>query len=277
MAIRRVTEPAVVGVQRQRMVFETLSLLTPYDLPHERKVRIGGEPGDGSYVIVDRLHKSQPVMSFGVGPSINFEIGMAERGHDVFTFDHTIAEPPAGAPPRCLVLRRHRERVQRTASAVYFGRAYEQVAARLRTAHSQNGDIEGDEWSVLGGASPDLLARFDQITFELHGLERIEDPAFNAVARNVFEILAKDFTLCDVHANNFCTVRVLAGCFPVPEALELTYIKSSLVTRAPSRTIYPTELDTPNFHQFPELLLWYFPFLPGSNAIDFADGASFGS
>jgi hypothetical protein len=80
MAIRRVTEPAEVGVQRQRMVFEALSFLTPYDLPDERKVRIGA-PGDGSYVIVDRLHKSPPVMSFGVGPSINFEIGMAERGH----------------------------------------------------------------------------------------------------------------------------------------------------------------------------------------------------
>jgi hypothetical protein len=52
---------------------------TPYDLPNERKVRIG-EPGDGSYVIVDRLHKCQPVMSFGVGPSINFEIGRAARG-----------------------------------------------------------------------------------------------------------------------------------------------------------------------------------------------------
>jgi hypothetical protein len=57
--------------------------------------------------------------------------------------------------------------------------------------------------------------------------------------------------------------------------LELTYIKSSLVTRAPSTTIYPTELDAPNFHHFPELLLWYFPFLPGSNAIDFTRQASF--
>src|SRR5258708_12714549 len=97
MAIRTVTEPASVGAQRQRMVFEALSLLIPYDLPGERKIRIG-EPGDGSYVIVDRQRSSQPVMSFGVGPSINFEIGMAERGHDVFMFDHTIAAPPAAHP-----------------------------------------------------------------------------------------------------------------------------------------------------------------------------------
>src|SRR4051812_17652033 len=97
MALRTITEPASVGIARQRMVFETLSLLIPYDLPDERKVRIG-EAGDGSYVIVDRQRPSQPVMSFGVGPSINFEIGMAERGHDVLMFDHTVEAAPATHP-----------------------------------------------------------------------------------------------------------------------------------------------------------------------------------
>ena len=82
-------------------------------------------------------------------------------------------------------------------------------------------------------------------------------------------MLAARFTLCHVHANNFCTVRILADCFPIPETLELTYIRSDLVTRTPSRTFYPTEIDEPNYPQFPELLLWYFPFLPGSNTIQF--------
>jgi len=63
MAVRRVYEPASVGTRRQRMVFDTLSLLVPFDLLVERKVRIG-KPGDGSYVIVDCLRTSQPVMSF---------------------------------------------------------------------------------------------------------------------------------------------------------------------------------------------------------------------
>jgi len=201
MAIRRVIEPASVGTRRQRMVFDALSFLIPYDLPGERKVRIG-EPGDGSYVIVDRLHKSQPVMSFGVGPSINFEIGMAERGHEVFMFDHTIAKPPAAHP-----------------RAIWFCEGVASVSnppLRLFTlAEHMNKlptgceppilkmDIEGDEWSVLGSVSPDLLLRFDQITLEFHGLERIEDPAFNGIARRVLQILAKHFTLCHVHANNF--------------------------------------------------------------------------
>lgn len=268
MPFRTVTEPAEIGVQRQRMVFETLSLLTPYDLPYERKVRIG-EPGDGSYVIVDRLHKSQPVMSFGVGPSINFEIGMAERGHDVLMFDHTIAAPPA-AHPRAIWYSEGVASVSDASLKLFTLAEHMNKLPPDCEPPILKMDIEGDEWSVLGSASPDLLTRFDQIVFELHGLQHLEDPGFNANARKVFEALAKDFTLCHVHANNFSRVRVLADSFPIPEALELTYIKSSLVTRAPSKTIYPTELDKPNFHQFPDLLLWYFPFLPGSNAVDFA-------
>ncbi len=97
MTLRAVEEPVVVGLKRRRLVFDALSLLVPFDLPRERKVRIG-EPGDGSYVMVDRLRASQPVMSFGVGPSVEFETEMAERGHSVFMFDHTIDSLPATHP-----------------------------------------------------------------------------------------------------------------------------------------------------------------------------------
>ena len=54
MGSRTVVEPAAVGIKRQQMVFEALRLLIPFDLQNERKIRIG-EPGDGSYVLLDRL------------------------------------------------------------------------------------------------------------------------------------------------------------------------------------------------------------------------------
>jgi hypothetical protein len=265
MALRQVLEPASVGVQRQKMIIEVLSLLTPFDLVAVRKVRIGS-PGDGSYVLVDRLRSSQPVMSFGVGPSVNFEMGMAERGHDVLMFDHTIDKIPAhhdrfawfregiagvSAPERRLyTLAEHMNKL---------GEPHERPVLKL--------DIEGDEWDVLDRLPPSLLTRFDQIVLELHGLERLEQPGFNTIARRVLGKLAAHFTLCHVHGNNFCTVRVLAGSFPVPESLELTYIRQDLAGRRPSRTTYPTDIDAPNYPQFPELLLWYFPFLPHDGTI----------
>jgi hypothetical protein len=58
MALRTIIEPASVGINRQKLVFETLQHLIPFDLPR---------------VLVDRLNASQPIMSFGVGPSVQFQ------------------------------------------------------------------------------------------------------------------------------------------------------------------------------------------------------------
>ena len=103
----------------------------------------------------------------------------------------------------------------------------------------------------------------------MHGLVRLEENDFNFMARNALAKLASRFTLCHVHTNNFGHIGIIANCFPIPETLELTYIRTERITRVPSATVYPTELDHPNFHQFPELMMWYFPFIPGSDAIKF--------
>src|SRR5438067_11007102 len=94
MTVRTVTEPVAAALGRNRRVFDALALLIPFDLVAEGKVRIG-EPGDGGYVLVDRLRPRQPVMSFGVGPSTSFETALAERGHEILLFDHTNEALPA--------------------------------------------------------------------------------------------------------------------------------------------------------------------------------------
>jgi hypothetical protein len=243
-----------------------LSLLTPFDLPGQCKVRVG-EPGDGGYVLVDRLRPNQPVMSFGVGPSTSFEMGMAERGHDVLMFDHTIDGLP-GRHPRFTWFREGVAAVSDPEHALFTLAAHLDKLPPGCVASVLKMDVEGAEWAVLGAEPRGSLTRFEQIVLELHSLNELDAPAFNAGARAALRKLAADFTLCHVHANNFGAVRVVGG-FSVPEALEVTYIRSDLVTRAPSATIYPTPIDTPNYHYWPDHLLWYFPFLPGSGAMRF--------
>jgi hypothetical protein len=267
MAVRTVIEPASVGINRQKMVFETLQLLIPFDLPRERKVRIG-QSGDGSYVLVDRLNQNQPVMSFGVGPSVQFEAHLASLGHEVLLFDHTVEKLPEVHQR----FRWFREGVEGRSVPQQNLFTLEEHLTKLPKDHNiavLKMDVEGSEWNVFSETSAEVLRRFEQITFELHDLSRIEQPEFNTMARRLLSKLNSIFTLCHVHANNFSRVRVLADCFPITDALELTYIRSDLVSRASSRTIYPTELDRPNFHQFPDLMLWFFPFMPGSDAIKF--------
>jgi hypothetical protein len=207
-------------------------------------------------------------MSFGIGPSVHFELGMASRGHNILMFDHTVEELPE-KHPRFTWFR------EGVASHSEPERGLFTLAVHMEKLPSRcDGpilklDIEGYEWDVLDTVPIDFLLRFEQIALELHGLERLEEPAFNSAAQKILEKLTTHFTLCHVHANNFNIPRVLAGCFLVPGTLELSYIRSDLVTRALSTTIYPTALDAPNYHQFPDVLLWYFPFLPGSEALKF--------
>ena len=266
MAVRVVTEPVSAALARGRMVFEALSLLTPFDLPGERKLRIG-EPGDGSYVLIDRLDPSQPIMSFGIGPSTSFETGIAERGHEVLLFDHTIDALP-GDHPRFTWFREGVAPVSEPKRSLLSLAAHMDKLPGGRASPILKLDIEGAEWSVLGATPVDLLVRFEQIALELHHLHELDNPAFNATAQLVLGKLAAHFTLCHVHANNFCSVAVVGG-FPVPETLELTYIRSDLVERAPSTTVYPTPIDAPNYPQWPDHLLWYFPFLPSTGAMRF--------
>jgi hypothetical protein len=55
--------------------------IAPWNLSIRCLYATGRTIRESMMAIVDRLHKSRPVMGFGVGPSINFEIGIAERGH----------------------------------------------------------------------------------------------------------------------------------------------------------------------------------------------------
>jgi len=263
MAIRVVSEPVKLGLARQHALLRTLSLLRPYDLPNETKVRIGG-PGDGGYVLIDRLRAAQPVMSFGVGPSIPFEAELAARGHEIFLFDHTVAALPTQHP------RFHwrREGVEGEADPANSLFTLAELCEHLPTtgdAPILKMDIEGSEWSVLARTPKSILARFEQITVEMHDFTQLNDPVYNQRVRAAL-LQLEEFTLCHVHVNNFSGVEIVEG-IPVAHSLEVTYLRSDLSPRAPSRTFYPTPIDTPNYPHWPDTPLWFFPFMPGSELI----------
>ncbi len=78
--------------------------------------------------------------------------------------------------------------------------------------------------------------------------------------------LNSDFTLFHVHANNVDgdnTYAFLSGV-AVSNLLELSYVRTDLVERRQSHTLYPTPLDYPNIDPHDDKRLWFFPFLPSS-------------
>ena len=249
-------------------VLGTLSLLTPWDVLDCGKIRIGHDH-DGGYVMLDRLRPEQPVLSYGVGPDISFDLDLAMRGHRVFMFDHTVDAPPSALPSGALFTR------EGVAAEPQPEKQMETLESHLRR-HALLGrrdvilkmDIEGSEWRVLSSLPEELLDVFEQIVVEFHWLNGLGNKDFATMARKCLQGLNARFTLCHVHANNHVNFRLVEGII-VPPVIEATYIRSELVSRTPNRTLYPTEHDRGNKLGVKDMILSIFPFVP--MAVPFSD------
>ena len=73
--------------------------------------------------------------------------------------------------------------------------------------------------------------------------------------------ITQQFTLFHVHANNCASICVVHG-LPVASVLEISFVRTSLVKRRPSRTVYPSVLNKANHPHFIDHALLFYPFLP---------------
>ncbi len=242
-----------------RHLYDCLSHLRPYDILGSRKLRVGAAH-DGGYVMLDRLRPSQIVFSYGLSWNIAYELDLAQRGMTLFMFDHTID----GLTVEHANFTWFKEGLGASTDVEARLHRLEDHVARL--APGEQGmilklDVEGAEWAALAKMPIDLLGRFEQIVMELHDFRLISDPAWRDVASAALANLGQQFTLHNVHANNHAPVVIVDGV-PVADVIEVSYIRTDLVERRQSSTLFPSYLDSPNDPNRPEIPLWFFPFMP---------------
>lgn len=241
-------------------VFETLSLLTPWDI-NVPKVRIGSR-GDGGYVVADNLRSDQSIISLGVGDETSFDVELAKAGFHVWQFDHTVPHTPV-VHPNITFTREGIAGTDQPEKALYTIDTHAKRHDIALDGAILKMDVEGAEWDVLEHIPVHTLEKFDQILIELHGLGRIARPKFAPRFRAVLKKLNAAFTLFHVHANN-ARPLVSVDSFVTPALLEVSLIRTDLITRKPSQTWYPTALDAANVVNRPDLRLWLYPFAPRS-------------
>ncbi len=71
-----------------------LSVIRPLTPVRFSKIRIGNQPGDGGYVMVADWEDVVGAVSIGIGGDVSWDLAIAERGIDVYQYDHTVASPP---------------------------------------------------------------------------------------------------------------------------------------------------------------------------------------
>lgn len=250
-------------------ILDVLRRLTPFDTDSLRKLRIGRE-ADGGYVMLDDLDEINLVYSFGIGNSISFDDHLARSGKQILMFDHTVDGPPF-QNEKFHFFKQGLAGADDDAANVFTMQHYLERFGHLgRLDMAAKIDVEGAELDALGNTPAHVLQHFRQIVLELHWLQNLEDEGFRSKLIHVLDKMNSMFTLCHVHGNNCAPVSLIGG-LPVAWVLELTYVRSDLITCKPSTTVYPTDVDYPNDERLPDLLLWFYPFLPVREGVGIPD------
>ena len=226
----------------QQRALTLARMLRPYEVPGLRKVRVGGAQ-DGAYVMLDDWQGVETAFSLGVGPNVDWDFAVAERGLPVHQFDGTVDGPPRHHDG----FHFHRRMITPTPSE--DGETLVGVLDHAVTHRPQSSilkiDIENAEWGVFAHATPDVFDKFSQILCEFHALEHLHldwhwEEAFRGLSN-----LKRHFEVVHVHANNAAGVTYIDGR-ALPFVIEATLVSRARYDTRPGTERFPGRLDRPN-------------------------------
>ena len=242
------------GVQRK--VLSILRHMEPMQAVDYAKIRIGKEC-DGGYVMLDDFKGITAAYSIGICDEVSWDLSLAERGIEVFQYDHTIDALP---------LQNDRFHWSKKGLGSVSTEELETLP-RLLEVNGHAGrrglllkcDIEGCEWEVLASLPQDCLGHFKQIVLEIHYLERLVDPEFLTLVQRAIAVLTADHRVIHVHANNHRPYSIVGG-IPIPSVLEITLARTQDTRLIKSEEVFPTSLDTPCYRGRADFRLGTFRF-----------------
>ena len=218
-----ITSPSELKLQKSKLmqsrVDEFRSLIIPVIVKPEKLKRYGSI-GDGGYVLpINAVKKSTFLISGGIENNNNFELSLARLGIVGIQIDNSIDTPP--------ILHKNLSFVRAT-----LGNILEVNIDELTTRFPAKAsgilklDIEGAEYSVF--AATKNMDKFNAIAVEFHNLYKIFDDDFWNAFRLILLKLGKSHDVVFIAPNNCCGYTILGG-FPIPNVMEITFAKKSLI------------------------------------------------
>lgn len=229
-------------------ILKLVGILTPRKSRFE-KIRVG-DNCDGGYVVDSVLSSVDGVISIGIGWQVSFDMYFANRGINVFQYDHTIP----GAP----VIHPH---LHWKSIGWGNGDGLESLDQMYRGSGLSGKsdlvlkfDVEGAEWDCLSAIKPELLRKFKVIVCELHGFFHLEDQQHFKKVMSALELLTAEHTVTHIHPNNCRQLKCVLGV-PLPTALEVTLLRNDLGPFENAGEKIPGDLDFRNDPSQPEAIL----------------------
>lgn len=195
--------------------------------------------------MLNDFQDSSIAYSFGIGTNILWDESIAERGINVYCYDHTI------------------ERLPRQNDKLHFNKIgisdVDNLDDCLMTMESilqknvhQNKnnlilkmDVEGAEWKFINSVSLEILEQFSQITLELHGLTNTQNCEQIIIA---LQKMNQTHQAVWIHANNAGIVETADFNIKIPYLLEITYVSKKKYQFESTEYNCPLDIDEPNLN-----------------------------
>ncbi|MEO5349406.1 MAG: tetratricopeptide repeat protein [Magnetococcus sp. YQC-3] len=234
----------------QERVLNLLKYLKKHDSRY-RKIRVGSV-GDGGYVVPDDLENIDAVLSIGIGDNCSFDEYFADRGVNVYQYDHTVNGSPV--PNSRFHFRKNGIGPQDAGDL-----------KTLTTMIAENGllnknnlllkiDVEGAEWESFDMLHYEDFMRFRIIVIELHSLAMLEYESFLRLAERVISKIAKNHQCVHFHPNNFADLEIVHR-IPICNLAEATFLRKDRSDFSPSLEPIPSPLDYPTRSDLDEIVL----------------------
>ena len=193
-------------------------MLCPKEVIGKNKILIGTY-GDGGYVLLDDFKDIKIAYSFGISNIISFDKDLADKGIDIYMYDHTINNLPFNHK------KFHWKKLGITSESKKMENMKTLNELLLENDHLKENnmilkiDIEHNEWDILNEITEDILNKFKYIILELHFSNLDEYKIyFNSLNK-----LMKNHQIFHIHCCN-CAGLLYIGDTPICNVLEVSYI-----------------------------------------------------
>ena len=208
--------------------------LCPKEVINKKRILIGNHE-DGSYVMLDDFKNIKIAYSIGIDGLIQFDKALADKGIDVYMYDHTIDKLPY-----------ENEKFHWKKIGIGGNNDRTSNIQTLTDMMKDNGhlnekniilkiDVEGPEWKSLNDVPEDVLKQFRFILVEYH--------FFQLYPKLYYNVLKKMYKTHQVFFVNCCSLPDVKtfGNNRICVCIEVSYALRSEYSFAKDESIYPIE------------------------------------
>ena len=206
--------------------------INPKIVKGKKKVMIGTK-GDGAYVMLDDFENIKIAYSIGIDGKIQFDKALADKGIDVYMYDHTINKLPYEND------KFHWKKIgiggnsQRTSNIQTLEEMIKENGHISEKNMIFKIDVEYAEWDVMNEISENILNQFKYIIIEYH--------FFKDNLKLFYDVIKKIYKTHQPFYTNCCMGVAKVGNNRLWDCLEVSYIKREGNVFEKDKTIYPIQ------------------------------------